>query len=116
MTLYHITTQLEWDNAQAEAEYRPTHFAREQFIHCSHAHQLIHVANRLFHNQPNLLILAIDPTRTNAPVIEENLEGGTELFPHLYGPLPTPAVIASIPFPPQPDGSFSLPHAITASY
>ena len=33
-----------------------------------------------------ICLLAVDPNRVTAPVIAENLEGGVELFPHIYGP------------------------------
>ena len=32
-----------------------------------------------------------------------------ELFPHVYGAINLGAVIKSVPFPPQPDGSFVFP-------
>lgn len=41
-----------------------------------------------------LMLLEIDLDRVPAEVRWENLEGGSELFPHLYGPLPAAAVIS----------------------
>jgi len=43
------------------------------------------------------------------PVRYENLEGGNELFPHIYGPLPLEAISEALPFEPKPDGYFKLP-------
>jgi uncharacterized protein (DUF952 family) len=56
-----------------------------------------------------LLILTIDPTRVEAPVKYENIEGGSELFPHIYGDLDADAIVDVRPFPPDADGVFSLP-------
>lgn len=42
----------------------------------------------------DLLLLEIDLERISADVRWENLEGGSEPFPHIYGPLPLAAVIS----------------------
>ena len=93
-------------------EYKPEGFAHEQFIHCSYRHQLLTVANRFYRGQEGLVVLLIDSTKINSKLIEENLEGGTELYPHLYGVLPINAVSKAIAFPCNADGGFSLPRAL----
>ena len=35
------------------------------------------------------------------------LDGGSDLFPHVYGSVPCPAVRAVTPFTPDSDGNFS---------
>jgi uncharacterized protein (DUF952 family) len=37
--------------------------------------------------------LCIDEERVTAPIRDENLEGGTALFPHIHGPLAITAVV-----------------------
>jgi len=69
-------------------------------VHCSYRHQLAAVADRLFRGRTDLVMLQIDPSRLTTPVIHENLEGGTELFPHIYGPIPMAAVVEIHPFHP----------------
>jgi len=41
--------------------------------------------------------------------------GGGDVFPHIYGPINSDAVLGEIPFPPQPDGSFDLPAEVELS-
>ena len=43
------------------------------------------------------MILVIDPKRLKSPVKVEALAGGTDEFPHIYGPLPTSAVVEVLP-------------------
>jgi uncharacterized protein (DUF952 family) len=63
------------------------------FIHAGFAHQVAHVGAAYYADVDEpLVLLAIDRDRLDVPVIVENLEGGDELFPHIYGPLPTTAV------------------------
>ncbi|MGB5637111.1 MAG: DUF952 domain-containing protein [Waterburya sp.] len=107
--IFHITSLAEWKDAQTSGNYEPEAFAREQFIHCSYSHQLLTVANRFFQGQDGLVILLIDSSKINGSLIEENLEGGIELYPHIYGVLPIDAVIDAIAFPCNADGSFNLP-------
>jgi uncharacterized protein (DUF952 family) len=110
--LFHITSEEELQAARAEGVYRPTAFAREGFIHCSYRRQVVPVANRLFRSRQGLVLLEIDPAHISSPIVEENLEGGTELFPHIYGPLPLTAVAHVHPFPCGGDGLFELSSGI----
>lgn len=105
-TLFHITTRPDAEAAADTGEYVPQAFSNEGFIHCSWRHQVAEVANRLFRGRTDLVLLEIERTRVPHEVIEENLEGGAELYPHVYGPLPMSAVVAVHDFVPNGDGRF----------
>ena len=47
------------------------------------------------------------PHALGADVRYENLEGGEQQFPHVYGPIPVAAVVQVLPFRPVADGTFS---------
>ena len=112
--IYHLTSFDAWQHAQCVGEYTPADFDQEGFIHCSYVHQLVEVANRRFRGRVDLVLLAIDRSRLRYKVIDENLEGGPNLFPHIYGPLPVEAVTAAIPFPCSAEGIFQLPSPLRA--
>jgi uncharacterized protein (DUF952 family) len=57
----------------------------QRFIHCSKPEQVVHVANA-FHNGEEFILLWIDEARVKPKIVHENLEGGTNLFPHINGP------------------------------
>jgi uncharacterized protein (DUF952 family) len=107
--IYHITSKQEASEAQGTGIYTPASFAREGFIHCSYAHQVVAVANRIFRGRPDLVLLEIDPDTLDCTVIDENLEGGSELFPHVYGQLRMSDVMRIHPFPCDDEGSFHRP-------
>lgn len=110
--LFHITSKPEAEAARELGTYRPQAFAREGFVHCSYRSQVVSVANRLFRGQNDLVLLEIDPARLACNVVDENLTGGTELFPHVYGAIPMSAVVGVHRFPCDPNGVFtSLPVA-----
>jgi len=108
MYIYHITSEAEWLAAKQSGSYRPARYNVDGFIHCSQKDQVIRTGNKFYLHQTGLVILKIAEDLLPCPVIEENLDGGEELFPHIYGLLPVSAVIAAIPFICGPDG-FSLP-------
>ena len=113
--LFHITTQAEFDAARGSGAYAPAAFASDGFIHCSYRLQVAATADRIFRGRPDLVLLEIDPVRLQCAVVDENLEGGRELYPHIYGRLPLSAVTAVHAMPLQPDGTFTLPAAVTDS-
>ena len=113
--LFHITARKLVEQARSSGRYAPPGFADEGFIHCSYLHQVVRVANRRFQGQAGLVLLQIEPARLSAPVVEENLEDGTELFPHLYERLRFDAVSAVYLFPCASAGCFELPTDLLTS-
>jgi uncharacterized protein (DUF952 family) len=104
--LFHITTATE---SRPGAFYAPQAFDAEGSIHCSYLRQVCEVANRRFAGRADLVLLEIDRGQLSVPVVDENLEGGVELFPHVYGRLPMTAVTRIHEFPCGADGRFALP-------
>lgn len=88
----HIIAPADWQAAQAAGEYCAASLASEGFIHCSTPAQVDRVWQFLYADQPDLLVLTIDPARLTSPL---KYEGGVDLdeqFPHIYGPLNLDAV------------------------
>ncbi len=107
--IYHIAIRDCWEAQRDAPAYCPEGFQREGFIHCSNAEQVIRVANGLFRGRRDLVLLEIAPERVPAEIRWENLEGGAERFPHVYGPLNKEAVAGVWEFQPGPDGLFVMP-------
>lgn len=113
--IYHMTNAAAWASAQTRGSYTADSLASEGFIHCSKPDQIVATANRFYAGQRGLLLLAIDPSRVAAEIHIENLTGGSELYPHIYGPLNLNAVVAALPFEPDLDGRFTYPPANTSA-
>ena len=104
--LLHLLEPALWRTALDAGTLRPPSLADVGFVHLS-TPDLVHVpAEALFPGRRDLALLVIDPARLSDPV---RFEAGVPphpdgfLFPHLYGPLPTSAVIAVVPYrPPAP--------------
>lgn len=91
--ILHIATPEAWADAIATGAYTADSLATEGFIHCSEERQLAWVVQKHFPGRTRLLLLRIDAARLEAEVRYENLEGGSELFPHVYGAIPVSAVV-----------------------
>ncbi|MFI6120297.1 DUF952 domain-containing protein [Streptomyces sp. NPDC051064] len=96
--LLHLTEEPLWEAARRAGTYEMSTRGRtlreEGFIHCSLPHQLPAVARALYGSEDDgLVVLVIDTGRLPAPVRYEAMEPGGQEFPHIYGPLPTSAVV-----------------------
>lgn len=105
--LYHICASKDWEQAQAQGEYRAASLASEGFIHCSTAGQVAGTEARFFAEQTGLVLLCIDRARVTAPVRDDDIGGG-QAFPHIYGPLNLKAVVSAQDFAPDAEAQFSL--------
>ena len=91
--IYHLTGRAEWEVSSPGGEYRAESLAQEGFLHCSRDQvQLLAVANRLFSGRTDLLVLDVDTALLHAAVKHEASRSG-EIYPHIYGPLNTDAVV-----------------------
>jgi uncharacterized protein (DUF952 family) len=97
--IFHITEPDTWSHATATGLYtgstRGASLDEVGFVHCSFAEQVDRVAGYVYGDEAaTLLLLEIETDGVPAEVRVENLEGGEELFPHVYGPIPVQAVVA----------------------
>ena len=91
--ILHVATAAEWEAQQAAPAYAPGAFAREGFVHCCEEGQLAGVLERYFSGRGDLVVLVLDRERLGARVVWENLLGGEELFPHVYGKIEREAIV-----------------------
>jgi uncharacterized protein (DUF952 family)/N-acetylglutamate synthase-like GNAT family acetyltransferase len=96
--LLHLIEPARWRAALRDGAVVP---GPEGFVHLSRPAQVHLPAARLRLHRPVLLV--VDPARLDAPVRDEpgvpdDPDG--MVFPHLFGPLPTSAVVAVVPYRP----------------
>jgi len=105
--LFHLALHDDWEAAAAsgtgayEVSTIGLSLADVGFIHCSFEHQVAATAARFYAEREDVVLLRIEPSKLDATVRVENLEGGDEQFPHLYGPLPVTAVTSAEPYRPD---------------
>ena len=106
--IFHIARSEAWA-CRAGRSYRPERFPVDGFVHCSTEDQVVRVADIRFRGQKGLVLLCIDTDKVTAEIRYENLEGGRELFPHIYGEINTDEVVQVAEFEPGAEGYFTLP-------
>ena len=95
--LYHLATQADWDAYQSAGTITPPSLADEGFVHCSYGHQVPGTVGRHFEGVTDLLALRLDPSLLgDALLVEEDSYGSGQTYPHIYGPIPTVAVLDSV--------------------
>jgi uncharacterized protein (DUF952 family) len=111
--LFHLTQASAWEGARTTGRYevstRGISLAEQGFIHCSLPHQVAAVAEALFADLDDLVLLVIDDERLDVAVRYESATAGGERFPHIYGPVPITAVTDVIELTRRPDGTLNLP-------
>jgi uncharacterized protein (DUF952 family) len=112
--ILHITARQQWQSAQAAGAYKANSLDIEGFIHCSSAEQVVRVANSFYRGQTDLALLCIETEQLQSllkwesPLPANDPHSG-ELFPHVYGEINVEAVVKVVDFPPNADGTFTLP-------
>ena len=95
--IYHLTEPDRWSQSVAEGVHtgstRGVELAQEGYIHCSTAAQWPGVVERFYGDAAELLLLHVDESKLDAPLIYEQLGEAAESFPHIYGPIPIAAVV-----------------------
>src|SRR5262249_17829734 len=103
----------DWRAAEQSGTYRlSTRGARLEeigFVGAAFDYQVAVVGAVLYSDalEP-IVVLVIDTELLDVPVVAENLEGGDEVFPHIYGPVPTRAVVDVLSARTTSDGRFAV--------
>ncbi|TNE73677.1 DUF952 domain-containing protein [bacterium] len=82
-TVYHITTQNEWEHYQEMGYLAPESLKSEGFIHCSTQEQLAGTISRFFSDSNQVVLLELDQESLGNSLIFED-SYGHGFFPHVY--------------------------------
>ncbi|GAC1324329.1 MAG: DUF952 domain-containing protein [Chloroflexota bacterium] len=107
-TTYHLVPRREWNEHDRTQAYLPAAFAYDGFVHCTDGvDELAATANRYFSAlDDDLLALEIDRSRLRAPV---RYEDPRTIYPHVYGPIESDAILAVLVLRRSPDGVWLPP-------
>jgi uncharacterized protein (DUF952 family) len=90
--IYKILLPSEWAQFEAAGQFDGSSFDRSSgFIHCSSREQVGATAQRVFGQEPMLVVVAVDAQALGESVRWEAAPDGGP-FPHVYAPLPLSAV------------------------
>lgn len=103
--LYHLTA---WPYLGEDA-LSPESLAKEGFVHLSDASQVLRTAQRWYSGESTLAILVLDSSSWGELLRWEDLYGRGEAFPHLYGPIPTGSLVATLRLEKRQNGEFQWP-------
>jgi uncharacterized protein (DUF952 family) len=97
MRIFHIATLADWKQAQETGSYTTSTYGRtleeEGFIHAARDFQVPLVRDRFYADVAEpLVVLEVETDLLDAEVRDEQV--GDEVYPHVYGPIPTSAVVA----------------------
>jgi uncharacterized protein (DUF952 family) len=106
--IFHIVAEPDWRAACELGSYAPASLELEGFVHFSYGHQVARTANARFRGQQDLLVVEVDPRQLAQPVVDEDLYGSNEEFPHVYGAIPTSAAVAEHRLSLTEDGQFGF--------
>ncbi|MEO0961293.1 MAG: DUF952 domain-containing protein [Pseudomonadota bacterium] len=107
--IYKICPKSLWDEAESAGEFAGAGIdLADGYIHFSTAEQTSETARLYFSNTPDLVIVAVEAAPLGKALKWEESRGG-QLFPHLYGALPTSAVLWVKPLPMDDDGAPQVP-------
>lgn len=108
--IYHITSELLWEKAlndgKDKGSYTHPTLKTEGFIHCSTKEQLSETL-RLHFTEVNEVVLLLLNERMLKDKIKWEPSRNGELFPHIYGRIPLPAVMDIRVLDRKPDGTWN---------
>ena len=112
--IYRIAESTDWADARKSGYFASADLEAEGFIHISERHQVLRTANKYYRGKTGLVLLEIDETRLDAPVIREDLTGSGVIFPHSYLPIPLVAIVRHFDFVELSENGFQLPIELEA--
>ena len=107
-TAFKIIAAEDWAAAQSVGAYEGSAADRaDGYIHLSTAEQLAETARRHYAGRDDLRLLEVALAPLGETVVWEASRGGA-LFPHIYGPLPTTAVMSDRAMTVSAEGEMTL--------
>ncbi len=102
---YHLVPVPVWEAAKSAEWYTPEAYEADGFIHCTNGiDQLVDVATMFYvADDREFRVLVLDVSSINSDI---RYDDDGQLFPHIYGPLNTSAVVGEFAVSRLDDGTF----------
>jgi uncharacterized protein (DUF952 family) len=97
MVIIHLILRADWERIRGEPKLFSESVAQNGFVHCCLPEQVRGVLKQWFSNQKDVVAVEIDTNLLTTSLVFENLKGGSDLFPHIYGLVNVDAVIRWYP-------------------
>jgi uncharacterized protein (DUF952 family) len=103
---YHLVPAETWAAREPAVAYAAPSLALEGFIHCTDgAAAMVATANRHYAADPrSFLVLTIDLDATGSAW---RFDDPARIYPHVYGPIDSEAILQAVPIGRAPDGTFT---------
>lgn len=99
--VFHFADPEEWRAAQSSGSYTPVGLADEGFIHAATQAQIPGVVDRHLRGRGPRVRLTLDSLALGEALQWEWSNASGDIYPHVFGPIPLSAVIASVAFDPD---------------
>jgi uncharacterized protein (DUF952 family) len=106
--IFHIVAPSDWALATEQGTYLPAGFEADGFVHFSFRDQVARVANAIYRDEPDLMVVEIESDAVPAELKVEDSYGAREEFPHVYGPIPSEAAVATHPLTRTKNGDWAF--------
>jgi uncharacterized protein (DUF952 family) len=97
MVIIHLILRADWERIRGEPKLFSESVAQNGFVHCCLPEQVRGVLKQWFSSHKDVVAVEIDSNLLTSSLVFENLEGGSDLFPHIYGIVNLDAVIRWYP-------------------
>ena len=103
---YHLVPEPVWAERGEAREYVPEAYDADGFIHCTNGlDELVKVGNMFYMGDDRAhVVLALDINKIESEVRYDDPD---RIYPHIYGPLNTDAVIGEFAVERESDGTFT---------
>lgn len=98
MIILHTTSKDSWEQNARKDYYGEFSMQSCGFIHCSTFETVLDVANSIFSDSGQVLLVCIDTDKVKPEIKWENSKNSGILFPHIYGLLNLNAVVGVFEF------------------
>lgn len=103
---YHLVPEPVWDERGGDVTYLPEAYDADGFIHCTNGLDPLLTVGNMFYTDDrrpySVLVLEMDRIQSDV-----RYDDPDEMYPHIYGPLNTDAVVGSFKVIRDTDGSFT---------
>lgn len=97
MIVIHLMRRMDWEKIRGDQKLFSESVIQNGFVHCCFPEQVHGVIKQWFAGLKGVIAVEIDSNLLISPLVLENLEGGSELFPHIYGLVNKDAVVRWYP-------------------